>query len=330
MNIVTELIRDMYDLSFEDINPYREYNVINDKYDDTYILKRQKLNDKKILFIHEIKEYLHEKGFENIDRYIQNKNGDPFFVYRDNIYTLSKNVKGDTCCLENKSHIRQAAEAIAEIHQEAKGFKPSESCIAREDIGKIPYAFRKRYEELKKLKKIAGRAKGKVDCLVLQNSDYFIELAEEAINLLENSKYNELVREKKKEGCFCHHDYTYHNITIYNESTHVKNFEEASIELKEYDIANFIRRKMRRCNWDVREAEKIMKYYTDISSISNDEFQILYILLMFPQKFWRVANKYYNSRKNVFEKNFYDSLKESVDEIDVHKEFLCNFQNINI
>jgi len=41
----------------------------------------------------------------------------------------------------------------------------------------------------------------------------------------------------------------------------------------------------------------IIDAYTSIEPISKEEFEILEIMLQFPQKFWRVVNRYYNSRR---------------------------------
>jgi spore coat protein I len=85
---------------------------------------------------------------------------------------------------------------------------------------------------------------------------------------------------------------------------------------------------MRKCNWAVRESKIILDKYCSIENISKDEFVILKIILQFPQKFWRVANKYYNSKRSWTEKSYISKLEEVIDELEYHKQFLEKFEQL--
>jgi hypothetical protein len=52
------------------------------------------------------------------------------------------------------------------------------------------------------------------------------------------------------------------------------------------------------------------------------------LILQFPQKFWRVGNRYYNSKRSWAERVFTEKLEEAIDEIDNHKKFLENYEVI--
>ena len=52
------------------------------------------------------------------------------------------------------------------------------------------------------------------------------------------------------------------------------------------------------------------------------------IMLQFPQKFWRVANRYYNSSKSWAQRILIDKLEEVIDEIECHRKFLDNYETI--
>jgi hypothetical protein len=49
------------------------------------------------------------------------------------------------------------------------------------------------------------------------------------------------------------------------------------------------------------------------------------IILQFPQKFWRVANRYYNSRHGLSDRVYLSKLQEVIDEAPYHKKFLEEF-----
>lgn len=175
---------------------------------------------------------------------------------------------------------------------------------------------------------MAQRERNEFDYLVLEYIDYFYELGENALEKIHNSKYYDVVKKSQEERLFCHHDYTHCNIICKDLETSVINFEHCTFDLKVYDVANLLRRKMRKCNWDINEAMVIIDAYTSIEPISKEEFEILEIMLQFPQKFWRVVNRYYNSRRIKREKNFIARFNEVIEEIEYHKRFLNEFNKI--
>ena len=158
--------------------------------------------------------------------------------------------------------------------------------------------------------------------------DYFYNLGEDALNKLNISKYGQLVEEAKVNGNFCHHDYTHSNIILNDEKTYIINFDSCCMELKVYDLTNLLRRKMRKCKWDVNEAKNILEEYASIEELKENEIEVLKIMLQFPQKFWRIANKYYNSRHGWAEKIYMAKLNEVIEEVEYHRKFMDNFDNI--
>ena len=51
-------------------------------------------------------------------------------------------------------------------------------------------------------------------------------------------------------------------------------------------------------------------------------------MLLFPQKFWRVINRYYNSKRCWAQKNFTSALKEVINEKEAHIQFINNFDKL--
>ena len=82
---------------------------------------------------------------------------------------------------------------------------------------------------------------------------------------------------------------------------------------------------MRKCDWNIEEAKIIIDEYRNIYQLSNDELFVLKLMLEFPQKFWRVANKYYNSRRSRVDTIFMLRMKEVIEEIDYSTRFLKQF-----
>lgn len=313
-----------YDFTVKNIIPFKDYFII-DSSAGKKILRKLNFSKERILFIHGAKEHLYKKDFCNIDRFICSKKGLPYVNIDGTYYTVTDLIDGRECDLDKNEDVIKASIALAQMHNSSRGYIPPEKCLVKDDLGKLPAQFTKRLEEIKRIKKAAQKEKGNLDYLILQYIDYFYNLGEEAVNLINKSKYNELVEKTREEKLFCHHDYTHSNIIIGSRETSVINFNLCSFELKIYDLANLLRRKMRKCNWDVKEAKIIIDAYRTVEPISEDEFFVMKIMLQFPQKFWRVVNKYYNSRRCWRDRTFERKFMEVIDEIKYHKKFLENY-----
>jgi len=325
MQNIEKEIADNYDFDVKSIAPFKDISIINTT-EGKKVLKKNILSQDRILFIHAAKEHLVKNNFLDLDRYLCNTNGVPFINIEGMNYTISNAIEGIECNFDNRIDITNATNSLARMHKASKGFIAPDNSRERDELGKLPVYFGKRLEEIKKLKKVAKRGKTKFDYLFLDYVDYFYVLGEKAIQSLSSSKYEEIVKAARQEGSFCHHDFTHHNIICNKDRTYITNFDFCSFELKVYDLANLIRRKMRKCNWDINEAKVIVDEYRSIESIVDDELLIMKIMLQFPQKFWRVINKYYNSKRSWSEKSFISKLYEVIGEVEDHKNFMQRFE----
>jgi spore coat protein I len=85
---------------------------------------------------------------------------------------------------------------------------------------------------------------------------------------------------------------------------------------------------MRKCDWDISKTEIITHAYSSVEMLSKEDLEVMRIILQFPQKFWRVINRYYNSRRSWSEKSFVIRLQEVIDEIGPHREFIRNYNTL--
>ncbi len=318
-------IENKYCINIKSIVPYRDAHIINTSKGKKLLRKTMLLPD-RIMFIHGAKEHLYKNDFRNLDRYLCTADGNPCIVIDGNLFTVSDVMEGRECNFDDVNDVINAAKILASMHRASKGYISPPNSKPRDELGKLPLYFSKRLEDIKRLKNIAKKEGSRFDFLFLKYFDYFFKLGENTIGQINHSRYSELVKKVKANGTFCHHDFTYHNIICSESRTSVINFDYCCFELKVYDLANFIRRKMRKCNWEVEEAKIILDKYCSIEDISKDEIDILKIILQFPQKFWRVANKYYNSKRSWTEKSYLSKLQEVIDEIEYHKNFIEKFE----
>lgn len=327
MQGINKEIAEKYYLDVKSVTPFKDFYVVHTSKGKKF-LRKTIFQPERILFIHGAKEHLFKKNFKNLDRFLCTFDDSPFINFEGSCYTLTDAIEGRECNFENREEVVKAANLLASMHKASKGYVPDIRSKPQDDLGMLPSYFSKRLDEIRKLKKIAKKGKSRFDYLFLDYADYFYRLGEVTLQQISDSRYERLVNEVRKEGSFCHHDFTHHNVICSDSRCIIVNFNYCCFELKVYDIANFLRRKMRKCGWSIEEAKVIMDEYRTVEPLSDDELFTMKLILQFPQKFWRVANKYYNSRRSWSEKSYVAKLHEVIEEIEPHKKFIERYEEL--
>lgn len=256
------------------------------------------------------------------------------FIFENKIYYTFNYISGREGSIENMQDIRQCVALLAIMHKNADGFTYAKaqrlmnefnnaldeefrvddiSKYIRKDIGKLPELYSHRADELARYKKIASRKNNQFDYAYVAIADYYCEKASQLSKQLLTSGYNELVTYYNLKGTLCHKEFNAHNV-IFGEHPYIVNFENCSIDLPVLDLANIIKRKMRKDKWNPQTAHSIINSYTKHRDLTQADINVLKIVLEYPQKLWRIVNKYYNSRRTWCEKSCMQKLEEVQDE----------------
>ncbi len=283
------------------------------------------VNQGKILFQHGAQEHLYHNGFQQIDRFILSAQNTPFYIHDGKTYIMMEWIEGRECDFDREQELQLAISALAYMHQASRGFVPIEGSTIRSELGKLPDQFRRRIIELGRMRKLARRQSSlsRFDILFLKNYEYYHMLCVEAIKTLERASYTQLVAQVEAERSFCHHDYTNRSVRINHQGqVYMKDFQQCCYDIPISDLANIMKRYMRRCEWDRVKAQRVIEIYHAIRPIKYEEFQVLTIMLKFPHRFWRVCNRYYNSRRTWNSEILFNRLQEIIVQKEKHKIFI--------
>ena len=77
----------------------------------------------------------------------------------------------------------------------------------------------------------------------------------------------------------------------------VINFEKFSVDVQMNDLYLFMRKVLEKQNYDARLGRKMLKTYSEVRPLREEEREYLGIRLLYPEKFWKLANYYYNTNK---------------------------------
>lgn len=199
------------------------------------------------------------------------------------------------------------------------------------DVGKLPYTLEKRMRTLKKMKDMASKNKKKTefDLLYLSSVDNFYEIAKKSYESLNQESYKKVSEKSLEDKVLCHHDYTYHNILINNNrDVYLVDFDYMKSEVQVYDLSTLMIKTLKRVDWSLEYAKTILNEYNFIRELTKEEKDVLKTLLMFPQRFWRLANRYYYKEATWTEATFTKKIKEIIEEKDKYLEFINKLDEI--
>ena len=77
----------------------------------------------------------------------------------------------------------------------------------------------------------------------------------------------------------------------------VTGFEHAHRDVQMEDLYYFLRKCMEKHHYDERLGYRMMRAYDSVNNLGKKERDYLAIRLAYPEKFWKLANHYFNSRK---------------------------------
>lgn len=323
-------IERQFDIKIENIKPNKGvYLLKTDK--GLRCLKKINYGTQKLLFVYGAKEHLMKNGFPRVDRYCVNTEGNPYALVNEDIYTLSEWIEGRECDFKDEDDLIKAAKGLAYMHLASKGYEPPENSKLKTDLGRWPNLMEKRVRSFDKMRDMGRKKsnKGNFDLNYTKAVQFYKDLGRRAIKVLESSKYMELCEITEEDKGFCHHDYTYHNIVIdREENVNVIDFDYCKREIRAYDIWAFMVKVLKRVDWNIEQAELIIRSYNEISKLKEEEYRVLFAFLLFPQRFWRLSNRYYYNEVNWPSNTFNNKLEELISEQEKYNNFIENFKKI--
>ena len=255
-----------------------------------------------------IKQYSKERGFLLVDTFVPNKEGtflvqgpySEMFIMRDWFY-------GEECNVKSQEEVLLLAKTLAKLH-----LCMTEISLLEEEENfchqvKLTEQLEKRNRELRRVRAYIREKKKKnsFEQKFLSRFEEQYEQAERASNHLSKEMYEAYYEKALENGCFLHGNYTHHSVLVLSEEEMaVLGFDKVVKGVQIQDFYLLFRKMMEKWDWDVSFGASLLEAYDKVRTISKEEYHILQVMLSYPEKFWKVANQYYNNRKSwIPEKN---------------------------
>ena len=244
-----------------------------------------------------VKEQLQKNGFGNISRFYRALDGEPFYRHDGILYTLEDVMPAEALPEDHTEDFVRGAETLGRMHQAAAG-----RCndAARWDRERLPRLYAKRRSELAKIRRRNDKRGNydAIDLLLIRNYDRFMGQVREAEELLQKGGYREAVDRAAKEGAFCHNAYKGEALRVSEKGEiFVGSFDKCGSELPLADLAAYLRRYFKKTEGSAAGVAAMLESYGKHCPLSAADLTILRGMLVYPEKFLRLVNEYYNRRR---------------------------------
>lgn len=191
----------------------------------------------------------------------------------------------------------KGAETLGKMHQAAKGLR---SDAAKWDKERLPKMYAKRRGELAKIRRRNDKRGNydAIDLLLMKYYAQYMKQAAEAEELLLQGGYAEAVEKAAQEGAFCHNAFKGEALRLGEKGElFVGSFDKCGCELPLADLAAYLRRYFKKTGGTEKGIHEMLEGYGKYCPFSTEDLTLLQGMLVYPEKFLRLVNEYYNRRR---------------------------------
>lgn len=258
-------------------------------------------SEARAVFEQGVLTHLKEQGFF-VDEYVADKEG--AYVTKDEYeepFLMKDWYFGEECNVRKPEQALMAVRHLAVLHNALTGVTVSGEELPGTVQKSLPELFEKRNRELRRVRSFIREKKRKAyfETVYINTFPEFYEKAEEALLRAGEPDCAEVLKAAVAEGRVCHGTYTHHNLLMLPGGTVATvNFDKACFGVQITDFYLFFRKLMEKTGWDRGLAERTMSTYSEVRKVDKAEWKVFYLLLAYPEKFWKITNSYHNGKKS--------------------------------
>lgn len=288
-----------------------------------YALKRSFLSAKRLQFIDCMQRKLTDNEFWYFAHPVSLPTGAPFYQRGKDLYTLAEWIDGDRCDFDSLRHLRMAATTLAQFHLLGRSVEVQYDGGARVSYHDWPRKLRERSGEIKYFARLAKQgAPTYFKRMYLSFYRPFLRKAETAYRQLLASDYERLAQESQACGTFIHYDVAARNFIILGNHAYLIDFDYCALDLAAVDLMRLIKRALKYGKDAAAKLDAILDGYLSVRPIYRPEAVVICALLLFPQKFWRLAKRYFAGDKSWNEEDYAKRMRRAVVELEREDHWL--------
>lgn len=267
------------------------------------------------------------------DRYVRNAEGGLVTAAGDGTrYILKEWFSDRECNIRDSYEVRQSIARLAMLHGQLAGIPFQEEwrmgSICRETAGQ---EMNRHIREMQKARSFIRGKRGKTEfeLCVIGNYDNFYEQAREAadqmMQLWEGNERNgeecvtegygqlkaaELSAESERGLFLCHGDLDQHHVLMGRGYTAIVEYNRMHLGIQALDLYRLMRKALEKHGWDGELGLSMLDSYQRVRPMDRREQKSLVYMFLFPEKYWKQLNFYYNTNKAWIPSKSTDKLRE--------------------
>lgn len=312
-----EQVLEKYELEVKAVFKGRE-SYICDTDHGQKLLKEYRGSIERAEFLMGMLEHLKGQGM-CVETVTCTKEGLPIAVAEDETkYILYDAWLGAECDTKKREEMITAVEKLAELHNIAATYPQEIPEFVKVNQNALLVLYEKHNRELNKVKNYirAKKKKNEFEMLFARQYEHYMQKA----NLV-TAQLRGMQLDSEIVG-FCHGDYNQHNVIFSGRETAIVHFDSFAYQIRVSDLANFIRKMMEKHNWNTGLGIDFIRAYDKVRKLSAQELRYLYLYMAYPEKFWKIANHYYNAHKAWISGRNIEKLEKFIEQENAREEFL--------
>lgn len=270
---------------------------ICERSDGIRLLKEYRGTLKRLEFEEAVIKELQDRGVRSVDQYVRNREGELITAAPDGTkYVLKSWFLDRECNLKDGREILVCVSQIARLHRTLRQIEWQEEW----NMGSIlppglDEEMKRHSREMKRVRTFISnkRKKSDFELCVMQHFEDFYKQALEAQNGLEL-----LGKKQGQDRLFlCHGDLDQHHVLMGCGDVVFIEFNQMHLGSQMTDLYRFMRKVMEKHNWNEHLGLAMMEEYDRILPIGREDRECLYYLFLYPEKYWKQLNYYYNANK---------------------------------
>lgn len=285
------------------------------------ILKEYRGTVRRLEFEANVLETLKDSSGLKADQYVRSKEDGLFANAGDGTCFVLKDWFLDReCNLKEYSEIRSAVTRIGMLHQMLRRVEFQEEWSMGSIQAKPLYEEMGRHNrEMKRARSFIRGKRGKSEfelCVIDSYSDFF-EQAKEAADGLKA-----IEAEEEMPLFLCHGDLDHHHVLMGSQYVAIVEYNRMHLGVQAADLYRYMRKVMERHGWNLKLGAMMLDAYERVLPMSKKERKCLYYLFLYPEKYWKQLNYYYNANKAWIPARNTDKLKALQEQEEARRAFL--------
>ncbi len=290
--------------------------------------KQVKSSPARVEFTAAAVEHIISNGFNQTAPFLKTVDGAHVTTLNGDTYYATDWLPGREGDFTRLEDIREASKALARFHLASRGFVSPPNCEQKETWGEIPLHWQTRSQQLIDFRGLAKlNQDNPFNNLYLRSVDPILKRVELAFEILSYCNYSRLVQETKKQRTLCHRDYTFHNFLVDNKQVYIIDFDYCAHDIRAYDLGKFIRRLAKHYHYHLAPIKLLLASYQSEAELDSDELMFILAFLYFPQRFWRLANRYYFGKPKYSQDHLIKHFDHETREMGLEANFLLQLSS---